>query len=86
MVARLGGDEFVVVLDRPMSVDAAVSAADQLLSLLREQLTIGGHSITRTVSIGVAVGIRDETTTPMCFTAPTKLYWRPSEKPAIRLR
>jgi diguanylate cyclase len=64
MVARLGGDEFVVVLDQPMSVDAAVSAADQLLSMVREQVTISGHSITRTVSIGVALGIpgRDDST------------------------
>jgi diguanylate cyclase len=57
MVARLGGDEFVVVLDRPMPVDAANAVAGELLSTLREQLTIGGHPITRTVSIGVALGI-----------------------------
>jgi diguanylate cyclase (GGDEF)-like protein len=64
MIARLGGDEFVIVLDRPMPVNAAENVAEQLLSMLREQLTIGGHPITRTVSIGVAVGIpgRDDST------------------------
>lgn len=64
MIARLGGDEFVVVLGRPMSVDMAENAAEKLLSMVREQLTVEGHNITRTVSIGVAVGIpgRDDST------------------------
>ena len=64
MIARLGGDEFVVVLGRPMSVDMAESTAEKLLSMVREQLTINGHNITRTVSIGVAVGMpgRDDST------------------------
>jgi diguanylate cyclase len=57
MIARLGGDEFVVVPDRPMSIDTAESFADQLLTSVRDRLSIGGHTITRTVSIGVAVGV-----------------------------
>jgi diguanylate cyclase len=57
MVARLGGDEFVVVPERAMSIDTAESLADRLWSMLRGPLTIGGHAITRTVSIGVAVGM-----------------------------
>ena len=57
MIARLGGDEFVVVPDRPMSIDAAELFADQLLTTVRDRLSIGGHTITRTVSIGVAVGV-----------------------------
>jgi diguanylate cyclase len=57
MIARIGGDEFVVVPDRPMSIDTAESFADQLLTTVRDRLLIGGHTITRTVSIGVAVGV-----------------------------
>jgi diguanylate cyclase len=57
MVARLGGDEFVVVPDRPMPIDTAELFADQLLTTVRDRLSIGGHTITRTVSIGVAVGV-----------------------------
>lgn len=57
MVARLGGDEFVVVPDRPISLDTAESLANRLLTMLRDHLTIGGQEITRTVSIGVAVGV-----------------------------
>jgi diguanylate cyclase len=64
MIARLGGDEFVVVPDRPMPIDAAELFADQLLTTVRDRLSIGGHTITRTVSIGVAVGVpgRDDGT------------------------
>ena len=64
MIARLGGDEFVVVPDRPMPIDTAELLADQLLTAVRERLSIGGHTITRTVSIGVAVGVpgRDDGT------------------------
>jgi diguanylate cyclase (GGDEF)-like protein len=64
MIARLGGDEFVVVPDRPMPIDTAELFADQLLTAVRERLSIGGHTITRTVSIGVAVGVpgRDDGT------------------------
>jgi diguanylate cyclase len=57
MIARIGGDEFVVVPDRPMSIDTAESFADQLLTRVRDRLSISGHTITRTVSIGVAVGV-----------------------------
>jgi diguanylate cyclase len=64
MIARLGGDEFVVVPDRAMPIDTAELFADQLLTTVRERLSIGGHTITRTVSIGVAVGVpgRDDGT------------------------
>src|SRR6202044_3369900 len=53
-----------VVPDRPMPIDTAELFADQLLTAVRERLSIGGHTITRTVSIGVAVGVpgRDDGT------------------------
>jgi diguanylate cyclase (GGDEF)-like protein len=64
MIARLGGDEFVVIPDQPMSTATAESLARRLTAMLRERLAIGGHMITRTVSIGVAVGTpgRDNST------------------------
>lgn len=55
-IARLGGDEFVVVPDQPMSPEAAESFARRLSGMLCERLAIGGHVISRTVSIGLAVG------------------------------
>jgi diguanylate cyclase (GGDEF)-like protein len=57
MVARLGGDEFVVVPDQPMSTHAADSFADRLRAMVHDRLTIDNQTITRTVSIGVAVGM-----------------------------
>ncbi|WP_156686549.1 putative bifunctional diguanylate cyclase/phosphodiesterase [Mycobacterium sp. Marseille-P9652] len=64
MIARLGGDEFVVIPEQPMSTATAESLARRLCATLRERLAIGGHMITRTVSIGVAVGVpgRDNST------------------------
>ena len=64
MIARLGGDEFVVIPEQPMSTGNAESFARRLGAMLHERLAIGGHMITRTVSIGLAVGMpgRDNST------------------------
>jgi diguanylate cyclase (GGDEF)-like protein len=56
MTARLGGDEFVVVPDRSMSIETAEKIGEELCAALRDRMALGGHMITRTVSIGVAVG------------------------------
>lgn len=56
MVARMGGDEFVVVAERPMVAADAEALARCLVTMLHERLTVGGHVITRSVSIGVTVG------------------------------
>src|SRR6202020_835422 len=63
MAARLGGDEFVVVPDRPMSIEAAEKTGEDLCAALRDRMALGGHMISRTVSVGVAVGTpgRDST-------------------------
>ena len=57
MVARLGGDEFLVVPDEPMTIDSALSLANQILTMVCDRVVLGGHTITRTVSIGVAAGV-----------------------------
>jgi diguanylate cyclase (GGDEF)-like protein len=57
MIARLGGDEFVVVPEQSMSPETAESFGRRLSSMLCERLAIGGHMISRTVSIGLAVGM-----------------------------
>ncbi|MGB3481180.1 MAG: EAL domain-containing protein [Mycobacterium sp.] len=56
LIARLGGDEFVVVPHEPMGVCAAEELAHQLQSALRERVAIDGEMLTRTVSVGVALG------------------------------
>ena len=64
VIGRLGGDEFIVIPVREMSIDAAESLANELRTRLRDRLALGGHIVTRTVSIGVAAGMpgRDDST------------------------
>lgn len=63
MIARLGGDEFLVVPASPTDVDAAEELAERLQHALSKKVPIDGEMVTRTVSIGVAVGVpgRDST-------------------------
>jgi diguanylate cyclase (GGDEF)-like protein len=63
LIARLGGDEFVVVPAKPMDADAAEALAFRLQSTLRERVAIDGEMLTRTVSIGVALGVPGRDTT-----------------------
>ena len=65
-IARLGGDEFVVVVEDLYSEEAAVSAAQKLLTSLTRTFAIGPHNVTIGASIGVAV-------VPRCSTVPEEL-------------
>jgi diguanylate cyclase (GGDEF)-like protein len=55
-IARFGGDEFVIVPTGPMDAEAAKALAEQLQARVHKQVAVDGETITRTVSIGVAVG------------------------------
>jgi diguanylate cyclase (GGDEF)-like protein len=61
IVARLGGDEFAIVVVAPDATAAAGVVAERILAALCEPFTIGGVSLTVSVSIGAAVR-RPETT------------------------
>ncbi len=63
LIARLGGDEFVVVPASPMDSETAEALAYRLQSKLRERVAIDGEMLTRTVSIGVALGVPGRDTT-----------------------
>jgi diguanylate cyclase (GGDEF)-like protein len=63
LIARLGGDEFVVVPAAAMGSDEAGALAVRLQSTLHERVAIDGEMLTRTVSIGVAIGIPGRDTT-----------------------
>ncbi|MBF6240230.1 sensor domain-containing phosphodiesterase [Nocardia otitidiscaviarum] len=62
MIARLGGDEFVIVPAKPMDAVAAESEAARIRQLIGRRVTVGGESVSRGASVGVAVGIPGETT------------------------
>ena len=55
-IARLGSDEFVVVSKAPMDVADAEAFARQLQLGVSGQIAIDGEKVSRTVSIGIAVG------------------------------
>jgi diguanylate cyclase len=63
VIARFGGDEFVVVPNAPMDIEAAETFAQSLRDRVHQRVVIDGETLTRTVSIGVAVGLpgRDST-------------------------
>lgn len=54
-LARLGGDEFTVLLSELSEARDAGVVAQRLLNALAQPLVLGGHEITVTASIGIAV-------------------------------
>jgi len=54
-VARMGGDEFVVIFQGAQHKKDIVTAANKVLDLLSEPLTIDGHQLVCTASVGIAV-------------------------------
>jgi diguanylate cyclase (GGDEF)-like protein len=57
LIARFGGDEFVVVPTAPTDAVQAEALASRLQGMLRERVSIDGETLTRTVSVGIAMGI-----------------------------
>jgi diguanylate cyclase (GGDEF)-like protein len=62
VLARFGGDEFVVVPMTPMDVEGAEDFARRLQSEVRRQVEIDGEKLSRTVSVGVAIGMPGDNT------------------------
>jgi len=58
-LARMGGDEFTIVLIKVTSDEGARIVANRLLSVLSNPISIGGHEVFVTASIGLAVFPRD---------------------------
>ncbi|MFD3746576.1 putative bifunctional diguanylate cyclase/phosphodiesterase [Nocardia sp. NPDC058633] len=61
MIARLGGDEFVIVPAAPMDAVAAELEATRIQELIGRRVSVGQESVSRGVSVGVALGIPGET-------------------------
>ncbi|MFD3505975.1 putative bifunctional diguanylate cyclase/phosphodiesterase [Nocardia sp. NPDC058666] len=62
MLARLGGDEFVIVPAKTMDAVAAELEAARIQELVGRRVSVGQESVSRGVSVGVALGIPGETT------------------------
>ena len=54
-VARLGGDEFTILLEDMEEREEAIAVAERIQSVLREPLTLAGHEVFATVSMGIAL-------------------------------
>ena len=50
-VARLGGDEFAILLE---GSEDAVAVGDRVVAALREPMTVAGHEVRSSVSVGIA--------------------------------
>jgi diguanylate cyclase (GGDEF)-like protein len=55
VVARLGGDEFAVLVERLDGPDVAEELAERFRVVLAQPTTIGGESVSLTVSVGIAL-------------------------------
>lgn len=73
-VARLGGDEFAVLLRHVQQPDDAVGAAERLLALLNEPLTIAGREVLVGGSVGVVLSDGSEGATDLLRWADIAMY------------
>jgi diguanylate cyclase (GGDEF)-like protein/PAS domain S-box-containing protein len=56
LAARLGGDEFVILLEDIDGIEEAVIVAKRILAEFQTPLTLNGHEIFITTSIGIVLG------------------------------
>lgn len=54
-ICRLGGDEFTVILEGVEDVSHAQKVATRIVEEMKKPLTIDGHSLLVSVSIGIAI-------------------------------
>jgi diguanylate cyclase (GGDEF)-like protein/PAS domain S-box-containing protein len=73
-VARLGGDEFVVVLENIATAAAAERVAELVTSAVQSPITVAGHEVVPTISVGLAVADRDVTAESLVRDADTAMY------------
>ncbi|CAN5797137.1 hypothetical protein BH23CHL2_BH23CHL2_34950 [soil metagenome] len=55
IVARFGGDELIVLLEEIADEDEATIIADRIIEEIRYPLVIGGHEVSISTSIGIAL-------------------------------
>ena len=58
-LAHLGGDEFVLLLTQCLDSDDVIHAARRLIDEISRPMTIGGHDLIVTASIGISIYPRD---------------------------
>jgi diguanylate cyclase (GGDEF)-like protein len=74
LVARLGGDEFALVLEDIQGQADAVRVAERLLAALEQPLSAVGRERHVRASIGIALGLLDESADELLRNADAALY------------
>lgn len=74
-LSRLGGDEFVVTLEGLQHAEAAAQVAQKIIAALARPMELGGHTMTSSCSIGIAIfpGDADDPAT-LVRNADTAMY------------
>jgi len=72
--ARLGGDEFAVLLEDLVDESEAVAIAERVRHALEPSLTVAGHLITPSASIGVALPGPQDTADELLRNADVAMY------------
>ncbi len=74
-VARLGGDEFAILMENLTDPLFPRIVAQRIVESMQEQVIISGHSLSVTVSIGIAIYPTDDTDVTVLLTkADTAMY------------
>ncbi len=73
-VARLGGDEFVVVLENIATQAAAEAVARTITSAVQGPISLAGHEVVPTISVGLAMADGDVTAESLVRDADTAMY------------
>jgi diguanylate cyclase (GGDEF)-like protein/PAS domain S-box-containing protein len=76
LLARIGGDEFVALIPPPADAPRVSLIADRLLSALAEPITIDGHALHISASIGaITTPLVDADAESLLAAADTSLYF-----------
>jgi len=74
-VARLGGDEFAILMDNLNDAEDPIIVAKRIVDSMQEPLQLSGHTMTITVSIGIAIYPTDDTDVAVLLAkADTAMY------------
>ncbi len=74
-VARLGGDEFAILMENLSDPAFPKIVAQRIVESMQDQVIISGHSLSITVSIGIAIYPTDDTDVTVLLTkADTAMY------------
>jgi diguanylate cyclase (GGDEF)-like protein/PAS domain S-box-containing protein len=73
-VGRLGGDEFVIVLENISTQAGAESIARAITGAVQSPITVGGHEVVPTISVGLAIAKGEVTAETLIRDADTAMY------------